>query len=795
MPISNRTADLKSRIVYKTCQGDWFTDDVKLCIERGRYWTESYKETVGEPEVIRRAKALEKTLLNMTLYIKDGELLVGNIASTSAHMPYYPEISTESARDAIRAKLIDEENLDEFNEIMDFWKGKTINQMVEKEFSEEELKIINACVQVASVDHRGGHTLGSPDYFYTMSNGLNGILAKIDAELEKLSVMPCDETMGEFLEKRHLFRAMKIAVYAVVKWAQRYSDLAIEKAKQTNDPARKAELMEIARICAKVPGNPPETFREALQFFIFIHFIDHHIERLATGISQRFDQIFYPYYKSDILDKRTAKREEAQELIECLWIKLAELGHFHIKERRDTYQGTNLLQIITIGGVDRFGQDASNDLTLLILDATKSIRLTQPSIALRYHNKLNPAVLDKAYDLIKTGMGMPSLHNDAVTIPLLMSLGANIEQARNAAFAVCMAPIVAGINMISKRHAWNLQPPLCLELALNNGVHRLSGRKLGPATGMPDSLNTYEEVFEAYRQQLSYALNLGARARSVTRHYEIKFMQRPFTSALFERTLEVGKDVMAWEEVCAPWINTCGQIDSADSLTAIKKLVFDDKKYTMSELHAALEADWVSHEDMRQDFINAPKFGNDDDYADEVAKSAFLVVDEETYKCQDYLGGHYTNVPQSVTRHMRYGLLAGALPSGRKAREFLSDAGVSPYPGYDKYGPTAVLMSVSKIDHVHYKRGTLLNQRLAPAVLAGEKGKLLFRNYVKAWADLNIFHVQFNVVSSEELKDAQIHPEKYSDLIVRVAGYSAYFNHLTKAAQDSIIQRTEQVLV
>jgi len=794
--MTDRVKKLKSSIVNKSFRGGKFAGDVYLDTERAHLWTQSYQETKGQPEIIRRARTLEKVLDNMTLYIKEGEVIVGNTTPTPNALIFYPEISSRVVKEALNGGFIPEEQKEKAQWITERWKGKTLHERVDKELSgilsKTEKRVIDACCNVASIDHKGGHTLSSPNFPYLFKVGLNGIIEKIEQELKKTKQIDDLSEVPQVLKKRHLLEAMLITCKAVIRWARRYSKLAEELASKEQDPDRKRELLEVSMVCDRVPANPCTSFHESLQTFFFVHLIDHYIERLANGVTQRADQIFYPYYEKDVIREKNITREEAQELIECLWIKLTELGHFHIKERRDTYQGTNVLQVFTIAGVKENGEDASNELTLTILDATKDVRLNQPSLALRYHNKISTKVLTKALEVIKTGMGMPSFQNDAVMVPILMDCGASLQQARNCASEVCIAPTIPGLQMTSRRYAWNLQSILCLELALNDGIDILTGERLGPPTGDPKNFQSYDEVLEAFREQVKFAVGLGCKVRNITRWYESQYFYRPFTSALFENTLIVGKDVIEWEEIPVPHINVCGQVDSADSLAAIKKLVFDEKRYTMEELLNALKGNWEGYEEMRQEFINdAPKFGNDDDYVDLIArKDVFDLVEEECNKCKDLSGAVYSSVPQSVTRFMRYGKMASAMPNGRKAGDPLADAGISPYMGYDRRGPTAVLKSGSKIDHTSL-RACLLNQRLSPTILDGTKGEQLFLNYIKTWADLGLYHVQFNVVDSKVLKDAQKNPEKYPDLMVRVAGYSAFFNDLTRETQDAIINRTE----
>ncbi len=470
-----------------------------------------------------------------------------------------------------------------------------------------------------------------------------------------------------------------------------------------------------------------------------------------------------------------------------------ETGVASTRQARRSSQGIALLQIYTLGRVTADGTDACNEVTKLMMDATRETRSTQPSYCLRVHPKLPDEYLKAAFEVVKTGMAIPSFESDTVVIPSLMeNFGCSLEQARSWALILCKSAGPTGPWGTPRRRPWSFSGVGPLTVMLNNGVEPTSGIKMGPDLH-PENWKSIEDAYDAYRKQTAIAINVGQKMRNIAYEIEAEYLQQPFLSCCFEPFIEKGLDCMEHDECPVPWFNYSGLVDVGDSFAAMKKLVFDDKKYTMKQMLDALHTSWEGREEMRQDFLNAPKWGNDDDYADECTKAAYGIVIEEGLKVQDRWGASPRPLPQSLSLFRGVGMITGATPNGRKMGDVLADGGISPYHGSDRKGLTAVLRSCSKLDHTK-SRASLLNQRLQPAMLQGEKGWQMFRAYIKTWHDLMIEHVQINVVDNVVLKAAQKAPEKYPDLVVRVAGYSAYFTQLDKGTQDSIMARHEQTL-
>jgi benzylsuccinate synthase len=792
--INERTARLKSHMISKSFLGDKFKEPVFVDPEKARLYTESWKKTEGLPTVLRRALALEHILDNCTILIQEDELLVGYPGADPAAITYSPERPRKIIEELIAYGYVRDSDKQEVLALADYWKGKTPKDMMSRYFNDEEMAVLNS--------HRLIWALGAdytqramPDHDYIYAHGLDGIIVKLEAALAGVKVEM--QQVGNLVHlpvlanKHDFFQAAIISCQAAIRWSRRYSRLASHLASLETDPTRRQELEKIADVCYNIPANPPKDFQEAVQCHFFIWLLTHFYDHECHGASELIDHILWPSYRKSVIENKEITREQAQEMIECLWIKITSCGRLLPSDTRQSHQGTNMVNAYTIGGQWPNGEDASTELTEVILDATKSIRVNQPSMAFRYTTKTPERVLLKALEVIQTGMGMPSFKNDDIAIAALMSQGYTLHEARDWALIGCMSPGAAGKWGRVRRNAWHLTPTKSLELALNNGCDMLTGQKLGPRTADPSTFKTYEEFLAAFREQVRYGLRLGMRMHNISLWLQAECFPRPFLSALFERSIEHGRDLMGTSDKSVPWINLLGgAVDVADSLTAIKKLVFEEKAVSLPELVEILKKDWEGHEALRQKFLNAPKFGNDDDYADQVAaKDLYGLVVEEMSQLRDVWGATPRSLPQAVSGVWSMGKVTAALPNGRHSGDPLADGGISPNIGCDRKGPTAVLKSVSKIDHRTHQ-AILLNQRFTPATFAGEKGKGIFLAYLQAWHDLDIDHVQFNMASTKVLKAAQKEPEKYRDLMVRVAGYSAYFVELDKGVQDHIIART-----
>ncbi|ATW25406.1 glycyl radical protein [Candidatus Formimonas warabiya] len=795
MPISERTKKLRESYISKSFLSDKFKENVTVDVEKARYYTESWKETEGLPTVLRRARALENILEKCTVLIKEHELLVGYPGNDPAAIMYSPERPREIIIELDQHGHVPKEVRDEAIEIADYWKGKTPQDMMSRYFTKEEMDILNTKMVIWALG--ADYTQRAmPDHDYIFAHGLNGIIAKVEAELKKVNeeMVQVENLVRvpELAQKKDFFEAVAITMKAVIRWANRYANLASYLASIETDANRKLELERIAEVCAHVPAHPPRTFQEAVQAHWFIWMLTHFYDHECHGASERIDQIIWPAYRQDVIEEKNITREEAQELIECLWIKITECGRLLPSSTRQSHQGTNMVNAYTVGGQNADGSDACNELTLTILDATISIRLNQPSLAFRYHQNVSQEAVKKALEVVKTGSGFPSFKNDDTAIAHLMDMGYTLEEARNWALIGCMSPGVCGDWGRTRRNAWHITPTKCLEAALNNGYDLMFSKKVGPETGTAGQFRTYEEFREAFNEQVRYALNLGMRMHNISLWLQGEYFPRPLLSGLFERALKQGHDLMSTGDKSVPWINLLGgAVDTVDSLAAIKKLVFEEKLISLPELVKVLKNNWAGQEELRQKFINdVPKWGNDDDYVDLIGvNDLYNFMADEMNKLKDIWGTSPKPLSQAVSGVWSQGKKTAALPCGRMAGEPLADGGVSPYSGCDKKGPTAVLKSVSKIDHKRQK-ASLLNQRLSPESLEGEKGVEHFLAYMKSWYDLGIDHVQFNVTDSKTLRAAQREPHKYSDVMVRVAGYSAFFVELDQGCQDSIIARS-----
>jgi len=766
---------------------------VELCLERARLITESYKETEGEPQVIRRAKALVKILENMTIYIGHGERIVGNFASTPNSVAWYPEVSINWLEKALNngyRNLLDEEAKGELLQIHQYWRKNSIHTR----FMTALPKDLKGYIPFNGASLWGGHARGLaiPNYEKLFRVGLTGLANEAEHRLREID----GDTRihaKDYVAQKDFLEAVILTLKAVINFARRYAGKATDMASMLDEPKRQAELKEIARVCDWVPANPPRTFLEALQFFWFIHLIVNVIEGPQRGCGIRADVLFYPFYKKDVDEDRIA-REEAQELMEYLTIKFEEIGFLEVPEAARIQSGGSIFQAMNIGGVDRDGHDVTNEMSYIVLDAAKTMKTLQPSLALRYNDETPHELLYKAIDVIRTGIGYPALFNDKVIIPHLLSQGIAIEDARNYSIIGCVQWQIAGKNIRPCRgEIAHLSLPKCLELALNQGVDKFSGKQIGYPTPDPKTFSSLEDIMEAYLKQVNFFTEKQVRIDDICQAVYEQYFQRPFTSALFDNSIKLGKDLTAWRDHSYATIILLGPTNVVDSLAAMKKLVFEEETISLEELLDALKSNFAGREELRQMLITkAPKFGNDIDYVDSIARDVHQRTAQELRKTVDFFGWPAYGDGSGTSANYSLGIGTGATPDGRKDREPFADAIMSPAQGQDTNGPTAVLKSVSRIDpvttHTH-----LFNQKFLPEFLDGDYKKI-FADYIRSWADLGIYHIQFNVVDQATLIDAKQHPEKHPNLIVRVAGYSAYFVDLDTGLQDDIIMRTEQSL-
>ncbi|RLC73410.1 MAG: glycyl radical protein [Chloroflexi bacterium] len=769
---------------------------IKICMERPRLFTESFKQTEGEPMVLRRAKALANYLDKMTIYIQPWERIVGNFASDPNKIQHYPELFVrwiDRAIDDQYKDLLDDDERAELHEIHKYWTNLAVHG-AERALLPEDVR-----PYCHFMNHRvftwlhGGRT-GVPNYEKLFRLGLRGIIQEAKDRLAQMSSDPDFYIHADkYLPQKHFLDAVIISLEAGCRWGKRYAQLARELAENEKDEKRKKELEEIAEVCDWVPENPPRTFHEALQSWYFVMLITKVIDLQSPGLGERFDQIMYPFYKKDKEEGRIT-REEAQELVEHAWLKMNEFGELVPPMRGGGGGGGGMVvtaRVTTIGGQTRDGDDATNEMTYIVMDATNAIKLTHPAVAIRLHKNTPTEFLHALCDTLRQASGVYSLFNDEMMIPHLTSLGIPLEDARDYSTEGCMRWIIPGKAMGFRALGGMFMLPRCLELALSQGVDKASGKQIGARTPDPLTFTSIEDVIDAYLTQVKFFAQKLVTINNFVEVLDNEYLPQPFLSALMDGCIEHGQDCRHYKYFANTIFQPIGQVTVVNSLAAIKKLVFEDKKVSMAELLDALNNNWEGKEDLRQMAINeVPKFGNDDDYVDMLARDVYLRTTQTIRSLKNIYGGPFMEDGTGAATYYVGGVVTGATPDGRKAGENYNDGTCSPYPGTDKKGPTAVLKSVAKIDHARTFTH-LFNQKFSPQFLEGAN-RDAFVSYLRTWVDLGIHHIQFNIIDRETLLDAQRHPEKYANLVVRVAGYSAYFVDLDKGLQDQIIARTEQ---
>ncbi|MDP2917617.1 MAG: pyruvate formate lyase family protein [Dehalococcoidia bacterium] len=762
----------------------------RVSCERLHFLKEAYEETECEPPPIRVARSYEKYLCGMTLYI-DENPIVGSLTKYKGGFLPFPEFSCDWMIKEVEiptygGKLrISEEDRVLLKEAVDYWWNKCKMYKAKEAFSKkygvdgEELYhtgVFSSQMMVA-------YGRLNMDYARVLNKGLEGIIAEAEEELDKIPI-GCQEAYrkGAFL------KAIIIACNAVIKFSRRYAALAREMAQKEESPEKRRELEKIAETCDWVPAKPARTFYEAVQSFWFTHLAGE-LEDTAGGRSPgRFAMYMYPFYKRDKEAGRITE-EEAIELIELLFIKFAEITRF-LPESFFGHTMGAMMQNISLGGVTAAGADATNEMDYLILEAQRRVQMPQPTLSILSHNSLPQDFLLKGLEVVRTGIGMPAFFNNDVTIQRLLDHGATLKDARNCALIGCVegafshcAGSLRGVGFNSAK---------MLELALNNGKDPKTGEQWGPQTGDPLKFKSYEELCDAVREQFKYFVLLHTEFENVATAISTEFFPKIFTSALVDDCMEKGKDLNSGgARYMMNGDAPVGTIDLADSMAAIKKLVFEKKSLPMGQLLEALEADFKGYEEIQKMLIDAPKYGNDDDYVDQIAKDWYEAYYQEHQKYTDHIGCVRRPMALSVSFHFPLGVRTGALPSGRKANMPLVDGSVSPEPGMDKKGPTALIRSATKILDCVKWAANLLNMKFHPSTLESREAQLKLLAMVRAYMGLGGHHVQFNVVSGDTLRDAQLHPENYRHLIVRVAGFSAYFIHLDHVVQNEIIKRSE----
>lgn len=757
--------------------------------------TDVMKETAGQPMCIRRAKALKKYFETKEINILPQELIIGNTGSAPRQAAITPEVSadwineeldTMATREFDPLQITEEDKELWRSEIAPYWDGKTVlNQWLAR--IPEEVRdlgyksgVIDA--EIKTQTGPGEICIGYENIL--IPKGYGGIKAQAQEIKKGLDLINIED-----IEKNDYLDSIIITCEAMEALAERHAQAAEKLAGEEKDEKRKKELLEIAERCRWVGTNPPRTFAEALQLIWFTQ-VALFCELSAPSYSLgRFDQYMDPLLQADIKAGRTT-REEAMEILECTWIKMAEQIWYMSLEGAKYYSGYTAFQNTMVGGIDKDGNDAVNDVSYMALEATREVRLCQPPMSVRV-NKKNPDEFLKAVaETVKVGTGYPAVHADSVGIANLIQKGIPEDEAWNWCALGCVEPSLPGkLHQWSTSASWNFGA--AVEFVITNGIHRQSNLDLGVHTG--ESFDDFDGFYDAVKQQVAYMIRQSNIYSNITEIAQRELCPAPLASMLIEGCVENGKDIMAGgaKYNVGPGTLGIGIADACNSLAAVKKLVFEEKKITLDELKAALAADFKGYERIQQMLINdAPKYGNDDPYVDIFAKELAHFVCEEHHKYRTMCGEYFMPSLYPVSSNIPQGMYIGALPSGRNAGVPLAD-GCSPCHGTEILGPTAVLKSYANIDGKEIDGGMLLNIKFDPATVRGDEGTQRIVDYLKAFEDLDVYEVQFNVIDRETLEDARKHPENYKSLLVRVAGYSAYFVELSKSLQDDIMGRTE----
>ena len=807
---------------------------------RAKLITESYQATEGEPMITRRAEAFAHILRHIPIIIRDEELSVGSSTIAPRGCQTYPEFSyqwLEDELDTVETRSADpfyiaEETKQELREVHKYWKGKTTSELATSYMAPEAIKAIEHNIFTPGNYFYNGVGHVTVKYEEVLAIGYEGIMAKAQAELDR-----CQVGDGDYARRSHFLNAVILSCQAVMEYAQRYAALAEKMAAECSDPVRRNELEVIALNCSRVPAKGAGSFYEACQSFWFVQQLIQ-LESSGHSISPgRFDQYMYPYYKKD-LENGNITREFAQELMDCIWVKLNDLNKCRDAASAEGFAGYSLFQNLIAGGQNKDGEDVTNDLSIMCIQASMHVHLPQPSLSVRVWNGSPHEFLIKAAELTRTGIGLPAYYNDEVIIPALQNRGLSLEDAREYNIIGCVEPQKAG-----KTDGWhdaaffNMCRPL--ELVFSNGMDK--GEQVGIATGDVTEMTTFEEFYDAYKKQMDYFISLLVNADNAIDVAHAERCPLPFLSCMVDDCIKRGISV---QEGGAVYNFTgpqgFGIANMADSLYAVRQLVYRDKKVSMEEYKEALlwnygkgidsetaadmtasilkemerqgraidenavksvletvmtmkpsEDQKARFEEIHHMIDEVPKFGNDIPEVDYFARDVAYTYTRPLQNYKNPRGGQFQAGLYPVSANVPLGGQTGATPDGRYAHTPVAD-GVSPSAGKDVNGPTAAANSVARLDHFIVSNGTLFNQKFHPSALAGREGLEKFTALIRSYFDQKGMHMQFNVVDRDTLLDAQKNPEKYKHLVVRVAGYSALFTTLSRSLQDDIIRRTEQ---
>lgn len=832
--------DIKKRPRIQKLIDDLYDHMPEIEADRAVILTESYQRTEGEPMIMRRAKAFDAICHRLPIVIRPGELIVGSNSKGARGCQVFPEYSfdwVEEEFDTFETRAADPFHISEdakkkLGEAYKYWRGKTTSELATSYMTEETLLAMKHNVFTPGNYFYNGIGHFTVKYWEVLEIGYEGIMARAEEELAAH-----DAGEGDYIERSVFLKAVILCCKAAIHYANRYADLALKEAGACQDPVRKQELLLIAQTCARVPAKPAESFYEACQSFWFVQML---LQTESSGHSispGRFDQYMYPYFKKD-LNAGKITHEDAQELIDCIWIKLNDLNKVRDAASAEGFAGYSLFQNLIVGGQNEEGEDVTNDLSFLCIEASMHVHLPAPSLSVRVWNGTPDELMVKAAKLTRTGIGLPAYYNDEVIIPAIMSRGVSLKDARGYNIIGCVEPQAPG-----KTDGWhdaaffNMLRPL--EMVFTSGED--FGEQVGPRTKPVEEMKSFEEFYDAYKEQMEYFIKLMVNADNSIDVAHARRCPLPYQSSMIDDCIKRGKSL---QEGGAVYNFTgpqgFGIANATDALYAVKRLVFEDKKVSMAEYKRALEDNFgrglskervafltaevarniqeagktatpkiltavaesfrdlsVSDETKaRYDEILAliedlPKYGNDIREIDEFARDVAYTYTKPLEKYKNPRGGQYQAGLYPVSANVPLGGQTGATPDGRLANTPIAD-GVGPAAGRDVHGPTSTANSVARLDHFIASNGTLFNQKFHPSALSGMEGIQKFVALIRSYFDQKGMHMQFNVVSRETLLDAQAHPENYKNLVVRVAGYSALFTTLSRSLQDDIINRTTQ---
>lgn len=754
-----------------------------VSIEQALIITKTYQEHETDSKQVKRAWSLYNALTQIEIGIEPEELIVGNRTKGVRYGVVFPEsgiswVDREFETIPTRPQdkfLVHPEDIETFRKvIVPYWKGKSLEDIVHQRIG-DEISEISKVVKINQTDHAQGHIC--PNVKEWLELGPAGVIAKAEKNL-----------VGANASQQEFYRCVILVMQGVQKFMQRYADLLEEKA--DSYPKYTASMRELAKICQNLQNRPAQSFHEALQSTWFL-FVVLHMESNASSFSPgRLDQILYPYYQKDLAEKKMDD-DQALEMIECLWLKFNEIVYLRNKNSAKYFAGFPIGFNVAVGGQDENGNDASNALSHLLIQAQEDIGLPQPNLSVRLFEHTDQALLTHAVKCVSKGSGMPQFFNDKAIVSPLMDLGISKQDALNYAIVGCVELTTHGNNLgWSDAAMFNMNK--VLELTLNHGKCLLTGKQMGPDLGSLSTYASFSDLEAAYQKMMDYFIEKMIPCCEGVEKAHIDCLPTPFLSAVIDDCMDKGMDVTAGgAHYNLSGIQLIQVANLADSLAAIKELVYDKKKVDASHLEKALQNNFVGDEVLRQMLLHrVPKYGNDVAWVDELGAKWALYFREQLRKYKNYRNGPYHTGMYTVSAHVPMGQNVGASADGRFAQDPLADGGLSAVYGRDIQGPTAVLKSVSKMDNSCTTNGGLLNMKFLPDFFKTEAGITKFCNFLRAFVDLEVPHIQFNVVSKENLLDAQKHPDQYRSLTVRVAGYTAYFTELAGDLQNEIIART-----